>query len=234
MRAGETTGRATSPAFWRIHVVGNSASGKSASGMRLAAALGAPFVDLDALNWQLGRVALNDTDPGELDRRIREATHGERWVVAGSYVSNSQRTFRDRLDTVIWLDLPMPLLLWRVLRRTWRRWRSRELPWGSNYERFWSQFLIWRKHDSLLAWIVTRHAGKRREMMTYLWRIRLNGFGEIRERRNTGGDRPSRGSLSQSAHITLTLAQRGGEAIGRRRPSGRRVRGYGPVEMTKM
>ena len=164
MRTGETTDRAISPAFRRIHVVGNSASGKSTFGVRLAAALDAPFVELDALNWQPGWIALNDTDPGELDRRMREATSGERWVVAGSYMSQSRRTFWNRLDTVIWLDLPMPLLLRRVLRRTWRRWRSRELLWGTNCERFWPLFMIWRKEKSLVAWIVTQHAGKRRDM----------------------------------------------------------------------
>ena len=62
----------------------------------------------------------------------------------------------------------MPLLLWRVLRRTWRRWRSRELLWGTNHERFWPQFLVWRKDESLLAWIVTQHAHKRRDMVRYL------------------------------------------------------------------
>ena len=155
--------------------------------MRLAEALDARFVELDALNWQPGWVALHDTDPGELDRRIREATRGERWVVAGSYMSHSQRAFWDRLHSVIWLDLPMPLLLWRVLRRTWQRWRSRELLWGTNYERFWPQFLIWEKHESLLAWIVTQHARKRKGMVKYLsdprWAhirfVRLTSTGEV-------------------------------------------------------
>ena len=135
--------------------------------MRLAEALDARFVELDALNWQPGWVSLAETDPEELDRRMREATGGERWVVAGSYMSRSQRAFWDRLDAVIWLDLPMALLLRRVLRRTWRRWRSRELLWGTNYERFWPQLLLWKKHESLLAWIVTQHARKRRGMLTY-------------------------------------------------------------------
>lgn len=157
----------TSPIGRRIHVVGNSASGKSTFGMRLAAALDARFVELDALNWQPGWVSLHDIDPGEFDRRMHEATGGERWVVAGSYMSHSLRAFWNRLDAVIWLDLPMPLLLRRVLRRTWRRWRSRELLWGTNYERFWPQFLVWKKHESLLAWIVTQHARKRRGMLTY-------------------------------------------------------------------
>lgn len=156
-----------SPIGRRIHVVGNSASGKSTLAMRLAEALDARFVELDALNWQPAWVSLHDIDPGELDRRMREATGGERWVVAGSYMSHSQRAFWDRLDAVIWLDLPMPLLLRRVLRRTWRRWRSRELLWGTNYERFWPQLLVWKKHESLLAWIVTQHARKRRGMLAY-------------------------------------------------------------------
>ena len=154
-----------SPIGRRIHVLGNAGSGKSTVGARLAAVLDAAFVELDALNWEPGWVAVHDTDPQELDRRFRAATSGERWVVAGSYTSHSQRCFWERLETVVWLDLPMPLLLWRVLRRTWQRTRSRELLWGTNYERFWPQFMIWRQ-DSLLTWLVTQHARRRRHMLT--------------------------------------------------------------------
>ena len=68
----------------RIHVTGNVASGKSTLARRLAEALDAPLVELDALNWLPGWVGLNATDPEEFERRIREATRGERWVVAGS------------------------------------------------------------------------------------------------------------------------------------------------------
>ena len=149
-----------SPIGRRIHVVGNAGSGKSTVGARLAEVLDASFVELDALNWEPGWVGVHDRDPQELDRRFRAATGGERWVVAGSYMSHSQRCFWERLETIVWLDLPMPLLLWRVLRRTWQRWRSKELLWGTNLERFWPQFMIWR-NDSLLTWIVTGHARKR-------------------------------------------------------------------------
>ena len=149
----------------RIHVIGNSASGKSTLAARLADALGAPLVELDAINWQPGWIGLNTTDPAEFERRIREATRGERWVVAGSYRRVCQRTFWPRLDTVVWLDLPLRLVVRRFLRRTWKRWRSGELIWGTNRERFWPQFRIWRTDDSLLAWIVTQHGRKRREMV---------------------------------------------------------------------
>ena len=152
----------------RIHVIGNSSSGKSTLAARLADALDAPLVELDAINWQPGWVGLNATDPEEFKRRIREATHGERWVVAGSYSKFSQETFWPRLDTVVWLDLPLPLVVLRFLRRSWKRWRSRELVWGNNRERFWRHFMIWRGHDSLLVWIITQHGRKRRDMLAHV------------------------------------------------------------------
>lgn len=61
----------------------------------------------------------------------------------------------------------MRLLIVRSLRRSWRRWRTRELSWGTNYERFWPQLAIWQP-DSLIFWIVTQHARKRRSMMGFM------------------------------------------------------------------
>ncbi len=181
--------RLDSPVGNRIHVIGNSSSGKSTLAARLAGALDAPLVELDAINWQPGWVGLNATDPEELKRRIREATHGERWVVAGSYTRFSQETFWPRLDTVVWLDLPLPLVVSRFLRRSWKRWRSRELIWGTNRERFWPHFMIWRGNDSLLVWIITQHGRKRRDMLAYVsdprWAhvrfVRLRSAREVEE-----------------------------------------------------
>ena len=152
----------------RIHVVGNSCSGKSVLGKQLATALQVPFVELDALNWRPGWVGLNETNPEEFERLIARATDGDGWVVAGSYMSFSQRVFWPRLETVVWLDLPMYQLIWRVLWRSWGRWRSKELLWGTNYERFWPQLMVWNKEDSLVWWIVTQHGRKRRDMRAYM------------------------------------------------------------------
>ena len=79
-----------SPIGRRIHVLGNTGSGKSTLAARLAKVLDAAFVELDALNWEPGWVAVHDRDPQELDRRFRAATRGERWVVAGSYMVTIQ------------------------------------------------------------------------------------------------------------------------------------------------
>ncbi len=176
-----------SPVGRRIHVMGNTSAGKSTLAARLAHALDVPFVELDALNWEPGWVGLNATNPVEFERRIREATAGDGWVVDGSYTGFSQRVFWPRLETVVWLDLPLPQILLRVLVRSWRRWRSQELLWGTNYERFWPQLMVWRKEDSLVWWAVTQQRRKRRSMLGYMvdprWAhihfIRLTSSGEI-------------------------------------------------------
>lgn len=164
----------------RVHVLGNSSSGKSTLGLRLSRALGVPFVELDALNWEPGWVGLNDTDPEELERRFRAATAGDGWVVAGSYTRFSQRTFWPRLQTVVLLDLPLLQLVWRMLTRSWKRWRSGEVLWGTNRERFWPQLMFWRKEDSLLWWIVTQHTRKRDRWVEYMADPRWSGIRFVR------------------------------------------------------
>ena len=149
----------------RIHVIGNSCSGKSSLAHRLALRLAATLVELDALHWEPNWVALSDRDPAEFERRLHAATAGDAWVVAGSYVRFSERVFWRRLETVIWLDLPLPVLLARAVTRSWRRWRSRELLWGTNHERFWPQLMVWRREESLMWWIATQQRRKRRDMI---------------------------------------------------------------------
>lgn len=156
----------------RVHVIGNSSAGKSSLAKRLAGMLGVPFVELDALNWEPNWVGLNATDPEELERRLREAT-----------------CFWDRVQLVLWLDMPRPLLLRRAVVRSWRRWRSRELLWGTNYESFWRQFFLWRKSESLIWWTWTQHERKRRDMLRTMadprWEhirfVRLVSAGEVEE-----------------------------------------------------
>lgn len=155
-----------SPIGWRVHVMGNTSAGKSTLGERLAAILAVPFVELDALNWLPGWVALNETDPAAFRARIAEATAGDGWVVAGSYTEPSQSVFWDRLETVVWLDLPLPQVLWRIVHRSWRRWRSRELLWGTNTESFIRHLKVWDR-DSLIWWAVTQHRRKRRDLLAW-------------------------------------------------------------------
>ncbi len=145
----------------RIHVTGHSCAGKSTLAAQMAASMSVPCIELDALNWLPDWVGLNATDPARLDARILEATQGEGWVLAGSYESFCERLCWSRLDSLVFLDLPRWQLLLRVLARSWRRWRNRELLWGTNYEKFWPQLAVWNREHSLVWWIWTQHARKR-------------------------------------------------------------------------
>lgn len=147
----------------RIQVTGTSCAGKSTTSRALAEELGVPYVELDALNWEANWVAVSKIDPERFKMNLNEATAGDAWIVDGSYFGFSMETYFPRLQTIVWLDLPRWLLLCRVVIRSWQRAHSDELLWGVNREPFWSQFKVW-DHNSLIWWIWTQHARKRREM----------------------------------------------------------------------
>lgn len=156
------------PLGQRIHIMGDTCSGKSLLAQRLGTVFHFPVIEIDALNWLPNWVALIDSNPAELEKKLNEATAGEAWIVAGSYGRLCQKVFWSRLQTVIFLDLPWRLLVLRLLGRSWRRWRKKELLWGTNYEDFWKQLRVWNKEESLLWWLTTRYKAKRRSLLHYM------------------------------------------------------------------
>lgn len=176
----------------RVHVIGNTGAGKSTLAAYLAACIGGSVVELDALNWLPNWVGLNEHNPDMLDARVREATAGHAWVVAGSYSATSQRVFWSRLQTVVWLDLPLRVLVVRVVNRSYSRFRNRELLWGTNYENFWHHLKVWSP-DSLVHWAVTQHRRKRKWMLEqqldprwgHIRFIRLRSTSEVEDLRRS-------------------------------------------------
>lgn len=142
----------------RIIIIGPSCSGKTTLASELARRLEAPFVELDALFWKPGWTAPPDD---EFRGKLIEAHVGETWVSAGNYLRHTRAVTWPRADTIIWLEFSLVLTTRRVLARSWRRWRSRELLWGTNYERFWDQLKVWSPDDSLIAYNVQRHRRNR-------------------------------------------------------------------------
>ena len=98
-------------------------------------------------------------DPDEFVRLVEQATDPERWVVAGNCETRLQALTWDLADQVIWLDYPLRVSFWRLLRRTLRRWRDDELLWGTNRESLWEHLFIRR---SLLLWSLTSFRRVRR------------------------------------------------------------------------
>lgn len=69
----------------RVAVIGASGAGKSTFARRLSAALGAPHVELDAINWQPGWRDLSGQDPEEFRRRVSAALAADAWVSDGNF-----------------------------------------------------------------------------------------------------------------------------------------------------
>jgi adenylate kinase family enzyme len=137
----------------RVSVVGNSGSGKSTLAARLAAQLGVPHVELDALFHQPGWTEL----PGpEFRRHVAAATDGEGWVIDGNYSAVRPLVWQ-RADTVVWLDLPRAIVLRRIVGRTLARAILRKTLWNGNRER-WRNLTTLDPEQSVIAWSWTHRA----------------------------------------------------------------------------
>jgi adenylate kinase family enzyme len=136
--------------------MGASGNGKTTVARTLAERLGVPHVELDALHHGPG---WTEATAEELQARVQPHLDAEGWVVDGDYSAKLGDRVLERADTVVWLDQPLPLILWRLWRRTYRRIRRREELWSGNVESWRGAFV---GKDSLFAWTIRSHFRKRR------------------------------------------------------------------------
>lgn len=148
----------------RIIVIGSSNAGKSTFAERLAEKLSVPFIELDALFWEPNWV---EADREVFRERVRQAIQPESWVMAGNYTSKQQDLSWPVADTIIWLDLPLPTVVRRCVVRTWQRWRSQEMLWGTNRENFWNHLMLWSSEKSLVTFTVKTYDSRRRLNAAY-------------------------------------------------------------------
>jgi hypothetical protein len=84
-------------------------------------------------------------------------------VSAGNYLRQARFVTWPLADTFIWLDIGLPTPPLRIIARSWRRWRSRELLWGVCRETFWRHLQPWDERRSLIRYIQhRRHIQHRR------------------------------------------------------------------------
>jgi adenylate kinase family enzyme len=145
--------------YQRVIVVGSTGAGKSRLAEKLSQKFGLEFVELDGLHWLPNWQHLAEPD---FRARVEAATRGPCWAVAGNYSASRDLTW-PRAQAIIWLDYPFLTIFGQLWRRTWRRWRSQELLWGTNRENFWSHLKIWSPEESLFRWLFDTYWRRKRE-----------------------------------------------------------------------
>jgi len=144
--------------YQRVIVVGVTSSGKSTLAEKLAQRFALNYIELDALHWEPNW----QSAPLDVFRtRVEKATQAERWIIAGNYSIVRDLTW-PKAEAVIWLDYPFLTVLWQLTRRTFHRWWTQELLWGTNRESLRDHFRLWSK-DSLFNWLFQTYARRKRE-----------------------------------------------------------------------
>jgi len=113
----------------RVIVVGSQGSGKTSLALRLGEKLGLPVIHLDVLYWQPGWTPL---DVESFRKRVAGAIAGDAWIVDGSFSGLAFDVTVARADTLVVIERPRWLCLWRVLWRSafQRGGRRLDLPEG--------------------------------------------------------------------------------------------------------
>ena len=97
----------------KVIVIGSGGAGKSTVASQLGQLLDLPVIHLDKLHWKPGWTA---PDKDAWRETVRESVAGKKWILDGNYGG----TLDIRVpvaDTIIYLDFPPLLCLWRVFKR---------------------------------------------------------------------------------------------------------------------
>lgn len=143
----------------RVLVAGISGAGKTTLAARLAARLGLPRYELDALhhgpNW---------TPRPEFRSDVERFADTGRWVVEDQYTRQLDDLLTARADTYVWLDLPRHTVMFRVVRRSLARSATRRELWNGNRE----TFRDWLDPEHPIRWAWARHSVHRRRTLDRL------------------------------------------------------------------
>jgi adenylate kinase family enzyme len=97
----------------RVIVIGPGGAGKSTFAKRLGQLLNIEVKHLDWFYWQSGWTA-----PAKEDwlKTVTELTSGDSWIMDGNFGGTLELRLK-HCDTIVFLDMPRLLCLWRVAKR---------------------------------------------------------------------------------------------------------------------
>ena len=124
----------------KVLVIGPGGAGKSTLARRLGELLQIDVKHLDRFYWRAG---WQEPPKEEWLNTVKQLMSAESWIIDGNY-GGTLETRIEHCDTIVFLDLPRLVCLWRVVkRRLLNRNRSRpDMAEGCNEKLDWS-FVQW-------------------------------------------------------------------------------------------
>ncbi len=124
----------------KIIVIGSSGAGKSTFARRFGAATEIEVVHLDKLYWKPGWI---EPSEDEWKAILVEALKGDSWIIDGNYSGTIEMRVA-ACDTVIFLDLPPVVCVYRILKRVAVHYGKNRpaMAEGCNEQFDW-KFLVW-------------------------------------------------------------------------------------------
>lgn len=124
----------------RILIIGSGGAGKSALATRLGEKTGFEVIHLDKLYWKPNWV---EPQKEEWKKTVEEALKRDSWIMDGNFGGTMEMRIA-ACDTVIFLDVPRLVCVWRVLKRAvFYHGRNRPDMADGCYEKFDWPFIKW-------------------------------------------------------------------------------------------
>jgi adenylate kinase family enzyme len=124
----------------RVIVIGSGGSGKSTFSRQLGEVTGLPVIHLDMLFWKPNWTSTSKEEWAEVVRREIEKPE---WIIDGNFGGTREMRIR-AADTIIMLDLPRWLCMFRNLKRSvvYRNKTRPDMGQGCNEKIDW-EFIMW-------------------------------------------------------------------------------------------
>ena len=129
--------------------------GKSTLARAIAADLDLPYFELDALSYLQNWVARPKDEFRDLVQDVL-IDNPDGWVIDGNYGTDLQGMVAREAETVIYVNMPWRLMMWRTFWRSVARARDKRIICGTNTESWRRAFF---SRDSLLWFLIKNRRG---------------------------------------------------------------------------
>ncbi len=142
-----------------INIIGTTGSGKSTLARELAEKTKLQNIELDNLLW-LDDWQESSNDALFLKLKVAMENAAAGWVIDGLYTRTIPMVM-EKVDTVIWLDYPFHINLYRLTKRTLGRVISRKKLWENSNNRESLKLML--SKESIFIWLIKSYPKNRKK-----------------------------------------------------------------------